>query len=302
LSSEEGESFSAALDGAGAKDGLQSMEQSILLKISELETRLQQKQVGLEGAPSGGGGDETLKKELEKVRAELAQRESQIKSMGSASSAAEGGPGAKELTAKLQDHLARIQELEAKLAEYEILEDDIADLSLYKEENARLKAELDKIRGGAPASEEGSAEAPTPDEPPPKEDLVAEFAQAIESVPAASEAASSAEFKKTENPMEDFEAAVKMEKKTEKIESAPAPAAATPPAPAPAPATPAGAAPAEADDIFADMTSGSLDTDKMIEELSTLEEIPPAEEGAATLEQEIDTEKMSQEAKQLPKE
>lgn len=39
-----------------------------------------------------------------------------------------------------------IADLKAKLAEYEIIEDDIADLALYKEENARLKREIEEAR------------------------------------------------------------------------------------------------------------------------------------------------------------
>lgn len=41
----------------------------------------------------------------------------------------------------------KVKELSEKLAEYEIIEDDIANLSFYKNENAKLKNELDKLRG-----------------------------------------------------------------------------------------------------------------------------------------------------------
>ncbi len=60
----------------------------------------------------------------------------------------------------------RLKELEAKLAEYEIIEDDIANLSMYKEENKRLRSELDKLQaGGAPTP---ISEAVTPPEPTPE--------------------------------------------------------------------------------------------------------------------------------------
>ncbi len=39
-----------------------------------------------------------------------------------------------------------ISDLKARLAEYEIIEDDIADLALYKEENTRLKREIEEAR------------------------------------------------------------------------------------------------------------------------------------------------------------
>lgn len=47
-----------------------------------------------------------------------------------------------------EDLLDKIKDLESRLAEYEIIEDDIADLSKYKEENAQLKEELEFLRSG----------------------------------------------------------------------------------------------------------------------------------------------------------
>lgn len=88
-------------------------------------------------------------------------------------------------------------ELEAKLAEYEIIAEDIADLSQYKEENARLKAEIDALKAGgavaaAPAAAAAAPEAPAPaptqaaapvaaaPEAPVDDDIMAEFAKAVE--------------------------------------------------------------------------------------------------------------------------
>jgi hypothetical protein len=56
----------------------------------------------------------------------------------------------------------KIAGLEARLAEYEIIEDDIADLSLYKEENARLKDEIEKVRQELLAAAAAAASAPAP--------------------------------------------------------------------------------------------------------------------------------------------
>lgn len=94
---------------------------------------------------------------------------------------------AKEQLSKVQTQAAgantdeiqkKIKDLEARLAEYEIIEDDIANLSLYKEENIRLKNELQKSKSGL---------TPTPgaDAPPaPKPDLASK--QAAEPVAAPS--------------------------------------------------------------------------------------------------------------------
>ena len=59
--------------------------------------------------------------------------------------------------------MAKIDELEARLQEYEIIEDDIADLSLYKAENDKLKAQLESLKSGdvvapEPVAEEESGE------------------------------------------------------------------------------------------------------------------------------------------------
>lgn len=54
----------------------------------------------------------------------------------------------------------KISELQARLAEYEIIEDDIADLSLYKEENEGLKAEVASLREQLDYAKENVAKAP----------------------------------------------------------------------------------------------------------------------------------------------
>ncbi len=50
----------------------------------------------------------------------------------------------------------KIKDLETRLQEYEIISEDISDLSKFKEENARLQAELEALRGA------GATLAPTP--------------------------------------------------------------------------------------------------------------------------------------------
>jgi hypothetical protein len=61
----------------------------------------------------------------------------------------------------------KVKELSDKLSEYEIIEDDIANLSFYKTENAKLKNELDKLRGGSGTAIEEPAAAPQDIKPPP---------------------------------------------------------------------------------------------------------------------------------------
>ncbi len=97
------------------------------------------------------------------------------------------------------DLLARLAELEARLEEYEIIEDDIADLSLYKTENQKLKDEIASLKnrlGGSTsepiAESESEPSQPTAAEPTrivPSDDgdavdgadLVAEFEKVVNS-------------------------------------------------------------------------------------------------------------------------
>jgi hypothetical protein len=207
----------------------------------------------------------------------------------------------------------RIKELEAKLAEYEILEDDIADLSLYKEENVRLRAELEKIKGGgAPApAPEAAAPAPTSPPPPAPEPVAETVPAAVPAAapepapPAPASAPMEMKIPDTGDPMKDFESTVQLERAMQNPAPAPVP---TPAVAKPAPAPPAAApsAPAEAEDLFAEFSTpapdtdssldgSSLDTDKMMSEMAALVSMEPSADSA--LDQSIDIEKMAAEAK-----
>lgn len=96
------------------------------------------------------------------------------------------GGGDSSVTADNSDLMARINELEERLVEYEIIEDDIADLSLYKTENEKLKEELQSLRarlgGAAPSAVEdpGAPVVAVPEEvvPPPLESTEPEAEEA----------------------------------------------------------------------------------------------------------------------------
>lgn len=116
--------------------------------------------------------------ELEKLKVELAEKErllTQAKdeaakatalaaaSANTALGAAAAIPGA--ASDDLQKLETKIRDLEARLAEYEIISEDIADLSFFKEENTRLQNELAAVKGGA-APPAPMAVAPPPEVPP----------------------------------------------------------------------------------------------------------------------------------------
>ena len=209
------------------------------------------------------------------LKADLAVREKELTELK-----AKGGSENTEATAGLS---ARIKELESRLSEYEILEDDIADLSLYKEENARLKSELDRAKGGAgTAAASAGAVAQTPAaevEPPKGDDIVTEFAQAVEQKTSDEDSPDAANLTvpDTGDPMADFEQTVQLEKKMASEPTAArvaGPVAAAEQALAAAPQV----AQAEADDLFAEFSqsvpeenAASLDTDKMAAEATSFQ-------------------------------
>lgn len=279
----------------GLGDDLQSALEKILAQTSKLEA------VSLEKEPAKPSPE--MVAELQSLKADLAARETelnQLKATATSQPENAGGPSP-EQTAELA---TRIKELEAKLSEYEILEDDIADLSLYKEENARLKTELEKLKSGvsvgtppveaaaavAMETPPAAAEAPPAVEAPPGgEDIVAEFAQAVTQEPKPTGPTEKVEVPNTGDPMADFASTVKMEKQiaTE--------------------ATPEPVSTGEADDLFAEFAnaspeanaSESLDTDKMMAEMAALVSMEPS--SSNSLEESVDTEKMAAEASDLQK-
>ncbi|QDK44827.1 hypothetical protein DOM22_06450 [Bdellovibrio sp. ZAP7] len=122
-------------------------------------------------------------KELEVIRAELQIAEKKVAEL-QANPPAGGGDAAPAAAVDTSALDNKIKDLEARLAEYEIISEDIADLSRYKEENEQLKTELTSLKQAppapapaptpaAPVAEAAPAPAPTP-EPTPAPEVAAE--------------------------------------------------------------------------------------------------------------------------------
>ena len=98
--------------------------------------------------------------DLSALRAELGLREAEIARLKEAGAGTNAAAGA--AAPVVENELAqRLKQLEAKLAEYEILEDDIADLSLYKDENTRLKNELEALKSAPSTAAAAEPAAPS---------------------------------------------------------------------------------------------------------------------------------------------
>lgn len=152
-----------------------------------------------------------------------------------------GGISAKEK----EDLLGKIRDLEARLAEYEIISEDIADLSRYREENDNLKKEIEALKAGVPAA------APVA---PPADPLAVSAPAAEEPVAPAATAPAAAESSPEATPELAPEAAAPMDAELEAAVAAMADQAVEAPAAevAEAPSVEAAPAPASPDESVID--------------------------------------------------
>jgi hypothetical protein len=84
-----------------------------------------------------------LAREIDRLTSELNAKSDGGGFGGTVNASTAGGAIDSSQLEALQEKIA---ELEGKLTEYEIIEDDIADLSRYKEENQELRGELDALK------------------------------------------------------------------------------------------------------------------------------------------------------------
>jgi hypothetical protein len=97
------------------------------------------------------------------LRAEKAAFEQKIKD--AAALAASATPGAAAPAgAPPAATLKELEDLRAKLQEYEVIEDDLADLKKFQKENEQLRQKVSQLEGGAPAVATIAASAPPPPE------------------------------------------------------------------------------------------------------------------------------------------
>lgn len=112
--------------------------------------------VGIAGAAMSEDAQSAITERETRIRdlaSQLEQMKSELDKKGSGGSAVD--------ESAMIENQKRIEELQARLAEYEIIEDDIADLSRFKLENAELKAKIERLKmrgaGAAPAPVAASA-------------------------------------------------------------------------------------------------------------------------------------------------
>ena len=153
----EGVSFRTSMPSLAHASGSVSADPVLLTKIQMLEAKMAEQN-----------------KSIESVAAEKARIE---KELALAKAAKPGSAPSGDSDGAMSDLQNKIQLLEGKLAEYSIIEDDLANLKRLQQENAQLKAQLAGQGGtftptpsapsasSTPAPEAHVAE-PTPDEMP----------------------------------------------------------------------------------------------------------------------------------------
>jgi myosin heavy subunit len=253
------------------------------------------------GAPSAEilGQIEVLKKDLEERQQEIATLR-------------ESGGAAKGISAEDKSKLeGTIKELQEKLAEYEIISEDIADLSFYKEENAKLQKQLEGLKS-APAAVAPAAEPEIVGKSKAKEE--AEAKAKVEVSAPVVEAVAVPEPEPTPAPVVTPEpVAISVETQSVKpeeavdddlmaefakaIEDQRQSAAAASPAPAAAVPTPVPAKSAAAD-VASSINSG-FDLDKMVAEAAGIGANSETDSVANPLEANVDENKLINEASQL---
>lgn len=264
---------------------------------------------GVATKPSEGGAvspeaEAAMQKEIEDLKVSLQEKVAEIatikeSAVGNATAAAAVD------NSKLE---TRIRELEEKLAEYEIISEDIADLSHYKEENKKLKTEMDALKSqlasgavapvakAAPAAASPAPAAPAPVESPAPAAKVVEEPQIVgkaKPLPPEEESPSYVD----DDIMAEFAKAVEAQKSGGEVEEV-APVAVAEPAGTTASEN-ATTAPADAES--ANPLEGSMDMDKMAAEAVDITATADSAGDATVnvLESELDPEKLAAEANSL---
>lgn len=129
--------------------------------ISELEKRLEAGTSDIDG--DAAEQIEIYKKELSGLQEKLKLKDDEIKSARAAVGDGTGGGDNSDLEAKLAALAKERDEMGERLAEFEIISEDLADMKRIKQENDQLKKELEALGGAkqpAPAAEKEAEEEP----------------------------------------------------------------------------------------------------------------------------------------------
>lgn len=133
--------------GKGKSDGLtiDQIQQALKDVLGKAENVSQIHEAAHSGAKPAS---EPLMEEIQLLRTALSEKDAEMQALrdsaGPAAAAGAGGAAASADTKLLESQIA---ELQAKLQEYDIISEDIADLAKFKSENLKLREELNVFKG-----------------------------------------------------------------------------------------------------------------------------------------------------------
>lgn len=119
--------------------------------IRDLESKIVRLEGDIKSLAAGSGSGEQITRlqgEVSALQAKLKAAEEAL--AAAANSPASGTGGSLETEAKLQAVTKERDELKERLMEYEIIEEDLANLKRLQQENQQLKKSLEALQGGAP--------------------------------------------------------------------------------------------------------------------------------------------------------
>lgn len=128
---------------------------------------------------SNSESSQKLAEEIEALKLNLQEKQKQIEEMKIANAASGSAPVTEMSDGSREKIEEQLKELQAKLSEYEIISEDIADLSLYKEQNVKLQQEVAALK-----ERQGSAPTASPPAASAAEPMAAETPPVVEPLPA----------------------------------------------------------------------------------------------------------------------
>lgn len=140
--------------GGGDAEALAQKNSEIARLRKEIEDK-NQMIASLKAGATSGGVDPSVAEENGRLKTKIKELEDELKTLraqakNQPAAAATGGDDSK-LKSQLAEVTKERDELKAKLKEYEIIEDDLANLKRLQQENEQLKKALSGAGGGAPA-------------------------------------------------------------------------------------------------------------------------------------------------------
>lgn len=171
---EEAEPEQASASGLNSADIEKTLQKLIEAqnsqRVAAADVKSPEVAAGVEGGPSAaavaaalsisGGAAALPAEEVQKFTQQIAEKEKIVLELKKQLEVTQKAQA--EAKVNSPDFEKKLKDLESRLAEYEIISEDIADLSFYKEENVKLQKQLAALKGGGAALDGAEPKAAEP--------------------------------------------------------------------------------------------------------------------------------------------